>query len=154
MNDYIKWIRDKVGHDPIIFNFSAAIIVNEKNEILLQKRYKDQNIWGIIGGAMNYGESSTETVTREAKEETNLDINVDYLIGIYSKYFHKYENGDVMQAFTCLFKASVISGKLQLDGNESHDLKYFSKENLPPLHTNQHVEFVSDYFKGLKNLIK
>jgi len=154
MIDYIKWIREKVGHDPIILNFSSAIIVNEKNEILLQKRYKDKNIWGIIGGIMNYGESSSETVIREAKEETNLDIDVDYLIGIYSKYFHNYENGDVAQTFTCLFKATVIGGNLQLDGNESHDLKYFSKDNLPTFLDNQHEEFVLDYFKGLKNIIK
>ncbi len=26
MNDYIKWIRSKVGHDTIILNFSGAII--------------------------------------------------------------------------------------------------------------------------------
>jgi len=43
---------------------------------------------------------------------------------------------------------------LQLDGNESHDLKYFSKDNLPTFLDNQHEEFVLDYFKGLKNIIK
>lgn len=135
-------------------NFSSAVIVNEKNEILLQKRYNNKNIWGIIGGAMNYGESSVETVIREVKEETNLDISIDYLIGIYSKYFHNYENRDVAQTFTCLFKTSVIGGNLQLDKNESHDLKYFSKDSLPPFFDNQHKEFVLDYFKGFKNIIK
>lgn len=154
MKDYVKWIRKRVGYDPIILNFSSAIIVNNKNEVLLQKRYKNKDIWGIIGGIMNYGESSEEAAIREAKEETNLDIKIDYLIGIYSKYFHHYENGDVAQTFTCLFKTSVIGGNLQIDGKESFDLNYFSKENLPSFLDKQHEEFVLDYFNGLKNVIK
>jgi len=101
MIDYIKWIREKVGHDPIILNFSSAIIVNEKNEILLQKRYKDKNIWGIIGGIMNYGESSAETVIREAKEETNLDIDVDYLS-------ESIQNISIIMKMATLHKPSLV----------------------------------------------
>lgn len=36
--DYIKTLRKKVGHEPIILNFAGGILVNDQNEILLQKR--------------------------------------------------------------------------------------------------------------------
>lgn len=55
--DYIKWIRNKVGKDMIILNFSGAIIENEAQEILLQRR-RDRNAWGFPGGAMELGESA------------------------------------------------------------------------------------------------
>lgn len=54
--DYIRYIREKVGHDLIFLNFAGGIIYNEQNEILLQKR-GDRNEWGLPGGAMELGES-------------------------------------------------------------------------------------------------
>lgn len=35
--DYIKTLRQKVGHEPIILNFAGGILANDQNEILLQK---------------------------------------------------------------------------------------------------------------------
>lgn len=36
--DYIKNLRQRVGHEPLILNFAGGILVNEKNEILLPKK--------------------------------------------------------------------------------------------------------------------
>jgi 8-oxo-dGTP pyrophosphatase MutT (NUDIX family) len=59
--NYIRYIREKVGNDLIFLNFFEGIIYNEKNEVLLQKR-GDRNAWGFPGGAMELGESAEETV--------------------------------------------------------------------------------------------
>lgn len=91
--DYRKWIRSKVGHETIILNFLGACISNEKGEVLLQKRSVDEDLWGLLGGAIEIGESIEEAAIREVKEETGLDIVVDNLIGVYSKYFTEYKNG-------------------------------------------------------------
>ena len=34
--DYIKELRQKVGHDPVILAFAGGVLVNSNNEILLQ----------------------------------------------------------------------------------------------------------------------
>ena len=68
MGDYIKYIREKVGHNCIFLNFVGACIRNEKNEILLQNR-GDGRGWGFLGGAIELGESFEEAVKREVKEE-------------------------------------------------------------------------------------
>jgi ADP-ribose pyrophosphatase YjhB (NUDIX family) len=60
MMDYIKWIRSKVGHETIILNFSGACITNENGDLLLQKRSKDEEAWGLPGGAVEVGESIEE----------------------------------------------------------------------------------------------
>lgn len=63
-----------------------AIILDKNNDIVLIKRmnnpYKDS--WAIPGGFVEIGETVEESCIREAKEETNLDVEIVSLIGIYS----------------------------------------------------------------------
>lgn len=43
---------------------------------------------------MEIGESAAETAIREIKEETGYDMEINELIGVYTKYFQAYPNGD------------------------------------------------------------
>ena len=81
--NYIKWLRNKVGHEKIILNFVGGCIFNEKGEVLLQRR-GDSNKWGFPGGAIEIDETPQMAAIREAKEETGLDVEVGELIGIYT----------------------------------------------------------------------
>lgn len=56
MSDYIKDIRGKVGHMPIILNAVAGVVVNDEHKILLQERTDTHN-WSLPGGYMEYGET-------------------------------------------------------------------------------------------------
>lgn len=154
MSDYIQWIRSKVGHETIILNFSGACIVNEKGEILLQRRSKTENIWGLPGGAVELGESIEEAAIREVKEETGLDIKVDYLLGVYSKYFTEYPNGDKAQSICYCFKATAVSGNLKIENKETFDLQFFDQKNIPPLFVQQHAIVIDDFFTGKKGVYR
>ena len=59
----------------------TAVVVNDRGEILLQKR-SDNGLWALPGGAMDIGEFIRETVIREVKEETGLDVEPLGLVGI------------------------------------------------------------------------
>ena len=52
--NYIQWLRSKVGHEKIILVFAGSCIFNEKGEVLLQRR-ADSNKWGFPGGAIELG---------------------------------------------------------------------------------------------------
>ncbi|MDR3291555.1 MAG: NUDIX hydrolase [Methanobrevibacter sp.] len=62
-------------------------ISNDKNEFILIKRknspYKDH--WALPGGYLNYGETVENGAMREAKEETNIDVQLKKLFNVYSK---------------------------------------------------------------------
>lgn len=112
---------------------AAAIIVNEKGEILLQSR-ADNDRWGLPGGCQELGERFEDVVIREVKEETNLDVLEEdlELISVVSGSTrkNKYPNGDIVFNNTVLYCINKYSGDLKWD-NESKNMKFFSLDNLP-----------------------
>ena len=138
--DYIKTLRKKVGHEPIILNFAGGILANDQNEILLQKR-SDFNEWGLPGGALEFGESSQEACVREFLEETGLKVKVKSLLGVSTNF-----NQDVAQAVTIVFVVELVEKTSKEVSSETLDLKYFSKDKLPQIFNKQHKLFIDHYF--------
>ena len=112
---------------------AAAIIVNEKGEILMQRR-ADKDIWGLPGGCQELGERFEDTVIREVKEETDLDVSEDNLslIAIVSGNSRRnsYPNGDVVINNTALYLINNYNGELSWN-EESKEMKFFDIDNLP-----------------------
>lgn len=112
---------------------AAAIIENDKGQILLQSR-ADRNKWGLPGGCQEVGESFKETIIREIKEETNLDVKMSDLdiIDIVSGSSRKnsYPNGDVVYNNTVLYLIKNYTGTLKWN-KESKEMKFFDIDDLP-----------------------
>lgn len=143
--DYIKNLRQRVGHEPLILNFAGGILVNEKNEILLQKR-SDFNLWGLPGGAIEFGESAEEACAREFLEETGLKVKVKSLLGVSTNFIQHYPNGDVAQAVVIEFIVELVEKTDEQGSSETLDLGYFSKDNLPSIFNKQHLNFIRQYY--------
>lgn len=132
---------------------AAAIIVNENGQILLQSR-SDNDRWGLPGGCQELGERFEDTVIREVKEETNLDITEENLelIAIVSGNTRRneYPNGDVVINNTALYCVKNYSGKLKWD-SESKNMKFFDLDNLP---INQNdPDLIDIYIKSLNKKV-
>ena len=130
---YILELRKLIGHSPILACACGCLIFNEKKKVLLQKR-SDDNLWGNPGGTMEPGETIYDTVIREIKEETNLDIEQKDLkiFNIYSgeEQHHIYPNQDEIYFVNIIFEVHKVSGTLKKE-NESAELRYFDISNLP-----------------------
>ncbi len=149
MPDYIRWLRARVGPDPIQLNFAAACI-RDGDQVLLQLR-ADHHRWGFPGGGIELGESAEEAVIREAREETGLVVRIENLLGVYTKYEHVYPNGDAAQPITVFFRCLPVSGRLggdQLDDSETLGLRYFPLDRMPPLLNQQHEDALTDLRAG------
>ena len=67
-----------------------AIVLNEAGEVLLIRR-SDNGRWCLPGGHMDYGETVAQCVTREAYEETGIEVEVERLSGVYSRPYEARE---------------------------------------------------------------
>ena len=141
VKNYIKTLRQKVGHEPIILNFAGGILANSKNEILLQKR-SDFNAWGLPGGALEFGESAPKACVRAFLEETGLKVRTKSLLGVSTNFIQHYPNQDVAQAVT----VELVEKMSKEISSETLDLKYFSKDKLPKIFNKQHQIFIDHYF--------
>lgn len=141
VKNYIKTLRQKVGHEPIILNFAGGILANSKNEILLQKR-SDFNAWGLPGGALEFGESAPKACVREFLEETGLKVRTKSLLGVSTNFIQHYPNQDVAQAVT----VELVEKMSKEISSETLDLKYFSKDKLSKIFNKQHQIFIDHYF--------
>ncbi|UTR14030.1 NUDIX domain-containing protein [Salipaludibacillus sp. LMS25] len=124
----------------------AVIILNEKNHVLLQKR-ADVGLWGIPSGHIEIGETVTEAAVREVKEETNLDVTIKKLIGVYSdpkSQVFIYPNGKSVHFITTCFLAEIIGGKLQCHSDESLAMQFFDPNKLPNNLLTMHPRWLKD----------
>ena len=84
----------------------TAFVVNDNGDVLLERR-SDNGRWGLPGGVQEIGESIAQTVVREVREETGVDVEVTGLVGIYTDPGHiiAFSDGEVRQEFS---RASVL----------------------------------------------
>lgn len=129
---YIKYLRQYVGHSPILAAGTGLLVFNDKNEILMQLR-TDYNAWGFPGGAMELGESFEEVAKRELEEETGLIVDEMKLIEVLSgeDTFTEYPNGDQLYGITAFYEIRKYHGTLEINDDESVELKWFALDRLP-----------------------
>lgn len=144
--EYIKKIRQYIGHEPIMMCACGCLIFNEKGQVLLQRR-SDDGLWGNPGGSMDLGETIYETTIREIKEETNLDIKKEDLkiFNIYSgeEQHHIYPNKDEVYFINIIFEVTNYKGTIIKD-SESKELKFFDIDKLPTNITKPFKSVVKD----------
>ena len=123
---YIKFLRQYVGHEPILTAGVGLFVFNENKQVLMQLR-TDYNQWGFPGGAMELGESFEETAKRELKEETNLNIINSTIVKVLSgkDTYREYSNGDKLYDITAIFVITNYSGDLKVNDEESKKLEWF-----------------------------
>lgn len=77
-------IDKEEAHDKnLLHNEVAAFIINDKKQVLLQKRSSNKrfnpNKWALCAGHVDAYESLEDAILREIKEEVGLDISKDDL---------------------------------------------------------------------------
>ena len=113
---------------------ASVVVENDKGRILLIRRADNGN-WSIPGGAMEFGESLSQTAIREAKEETGYDIEIVGLVGIFTNPSHRIEytsNGEVRQEFSVVYKGRLIGGDRRLN-DEATAIEWVAPDDLDDL---------------------
>ena len=135
----------KIGKDYIGVGV-GAFILNEDNELLLQKRSvpAEKDYRCIPGGRLELFETLENAVIRETKEETDLDIEVVQMIGICD-HIIKEENAHWI-ATSYLWKIKSGESKI-MEPDKASDMKCFYINNLPNKLTITTKKDLEDYKK-------
>lgn len=132
MSGYIMGLREIVGSRPLMMPAAAVILSDKDGRILLQHR-SDNDCWGLPGGSMEMGETFEDTARREASEETGLTVGELTLFCLHSgqEAFYEYPNGHQVYVTAAIFTSSDFSGEIRLDEDESLEVKWFARTQLP-----------------------
>lgn len=125
---------------------ASAVIVDITGAILVHRR-SDSGLWALPGGTMETGESILQTVMREVREETGLEVQPRRVIGIYTDPRHviAFDDGEVRQQFSICFACNVIGGDLQVS-NESTELRYIPPEAIADIPMHPSIRLRIDHF--------
>jgi NAD+ diphosphatase len=103
-----------------------TVITRGQNEILLAKNAKNKsNMYGLIAGFVEVGETLEQAVQRETLEEVGIEVNnIQYLSS---------QPWPFPSNLMIAFKAEYVSGDLVLQEEEISDAQFFKFDQLPEI---------------------
>lgn len=123
---------------------ASVLISDERGRVLLIHEDYGRHRWGLPGGRHEPGESIEETAIREAKEETNLDVELGELIGEYQIVSAVGEK----QLDVSVFIATIVGGDLEPNEGEIDELRWFDPNDLPHPMTDVGPRAIADWARG------
>lgn len=119
-------------------------ITNENNNFILIKRKNNpyKNYWALPGGFVEYGETVENAAVREAKEETNIDVELTHLLNVYSNPHRDPRGHTVTVVF--IAKGNLNSMKAASDAIE---IGIFSGDDM------KSIDLAFDHEKILKDAL-
>jgi 8-oxo-dGTP diphosphatase len=124
---------------------ATAIIPNQESKILLIKRNTPPFIgyWALPGGRSEAGENVDQTVVREVKEETGLDVTIVWKVGEYHE--QGVQGGQEYDYYPACFLVKRVGGETKKQESEIAEIKFFSLAALPEVLAFEHMKMVKDY---------
>ncbi|MBU8934363.1 MAG: NUDIX hydrolase [candidate division Zixibacteria bacterium] len=97
------------------------VIVYPDGDVVLIERGVEpfKGTWALPGGGVEIGETVEQAAVREAKEETGLDIRLEYLVGVYSDPGRDPRGHTV----SIVYRAIPIGGELYADTDAAKVIK-------------------------------
>jgi 8-oxo-dGTP diphosphatase len=116
------------------FRVGIFALIFEDGYVLLAHR-RDIDWWNLPGGGMEAGETVDEALRREVYEETGLVVEIEQLVGVYSKP----QKQEVVLTFRC-----HVTGGVLKETTESRECRYFAPADLPPNTLPKHRQRLED----------
>lgn len=111
----------------------SALLFDEDRVLLAHRR--DIDWWNLPGGGMELGETVEEALKREVREETGLEVELEQLVGVYSKP----QKQEVVLAFRCRKVGGVLT-----ETEETSECCYFPPDALPVNTLPKHRQRIQD----------
>lgn len=118
---------------------TTDIIIEVAEGIVLIKRKNRPYGWALPGGFIDYGERAEDAAIREAREETNLEVKIVDLLGVYSDPDRDPRGHTLSVVYVA--KGYGNPGA----GDDASEVIVVNPDNLPEQIAFDHRKIISDY---------
>lgn len=140
--------REKCHKEGLYHKAVAAFILNQKQQVLLQRRSPNKkmwpNMWDITaGGHVLEGEFGFQSIIREVKEELGIELDTKDMIFIGSSISNNKKGNIVNNHFNEYYVVNkeIDETKLKLQEEEVAEVKWISK--------NEIIEKIKDNYREI-----
>src|SRR6202046_1918318 len=132
---HIARLRAVVGHDLLLLPSVSVLPVDQAGRLLLVRHAGHDDGWGVLGGAVEVGESPAQAAVRETREEIGVQVRLVRLLDVLGgpDYEVSYPNGDRTAYVTAVYEAAITDGSPQVSDGELTDSAWSPFEHLPRL---------------------
>lgn len=110
---------------------ASALCVDERGRVLLTRRAIEPKLgaWDLPGGFVEEQEHPLETLRRELREETGLEVEPLEFLGVWTD---RYGGDSTAQATLNLFWSARVRGGDPRAADDVSELRWFAADELPP----------------------
>lgn len=131
---------------------ASYLVLIKDNKVLLLRRFNtgyEDGKYSIVAGHVDRGETFTQCIIREAKEEAGILLSPDNLevVHVMHRNSHSAEDNERVDVF---FTARQWQGKLKnKEPHKCDDLSWFDLDDLP----NNTIPYIKQALESIKNRI-
>ena len=134
-------------HMTKVYCATKGLILKDGKFLVIRQVIEGKKFIDIPGGRMKFGASPKENLVREIKEELNLDVKIEKLVGVW--YFFRAKDNDQVVCITYL----CTPLKKEIDLGKNPDDEEYITEYLW-VKPEEFSELEGDPFEGLETLKK
>ncbi|WP_314688299.1 NUDIX domain-containing protein [uncultured Bifidobacterium sp.] len=131
---FVRELRRSIGHSPLWLSGITAYVRDDEGRVLLGRR-ADTGEWALVYGIIEPGEQPADTVFREVREETGVDVEVVALVAVSSSSrLVTYPNGDQARYLNVSFLCRPRLGgnnRPSVSDDENLEVGWFRQDSLP-----------------------
>ncbi len=152
MTTYKEIICPKCNHKTQIYNNPSPtvdVIIEYQNKIVLIERLNEPYGYAMPGGFVDYNETLENAAIREAKEETGLDVKLNYILGVYSNPKRDPRQHTISAVYVSEGFGEIKAGD---DAKNAILFDYLKINDTDLSIVFDHKDIIKDYIKLIKGL--
>jgi 8-oxo-dGTP diphosphatase len=126
-----------------IYRVGVFAVIEQGGKLLLARR-RDIGWWNLAGGGMEAGETVEEGLRREVREEVGIGIDIEYLVGVYSKP----QKNEIVLTFWCHPTEGTPT-----TSDEVSEVGWFAADDLPEPLLPKHRQRLHDALRHAQHAI-